>query len=395
MIIVTKPYVSEVLADTMRQCKVPIFKADHVNIPVEEEMNLVSEQQFFDRYRSSQAPPTLLCNSEASLQFIGNNLQDHPTWKTVNLFKNKAAFRSFLHDEYPQFYFQTLELGNWDLIDPASLPYPIIVKPVIGYSSIGVFRVENAGKWNEVKRKVRHVLAEGADMYSADVVNTNELIIEQWIDGMEYAIDAYFDSNGEPVILNVFARKFMDDGDTSDRIYYTGKHVIQEMLRPISEFLSKIGKKLDLRNFPLHAEVRQTGEGSIVPVEINPFRFAGIGTTELGIHAYGVNSYECFFQDRKPDWENILSNMDDAVYSFFCAEFELRSGQVIRGFDHEGFKKRFQQILEYRIMPEEFNTFAVVFYRSETSLENHRLIRMNLDSYIIEEQVQHAGSMSS
>jgi hypothetical protein len=176
--------------------------------------------------------------------------------KRLTFLRTKQHSGVFLHDEYPQFYFQTLELGNWDLIDPASLPYPIIVKPVIGYSSIGVFRVENAGKWNEVKRKVRHVLAEGADMYSADVVNTNELIIEQWIDGMEYAIDAYFDSNGEPVILNVFARKFMNDGDTSDRIYYTGKHVIQEMLRPISEFLSKIGKKLDLRNFPLYAEVR-------------------------------------------------------------------------------------------------------------------------------------------
>jgi hypothetical protein len=174
MIIVTKPYVSEILADTLSRCKVPILKADHVNIPMEEEMNLFSEQQFFDRYRSSHTLPSLLCNSEASLQVIGNNLQDHPTWKMVNLFKNKAAFRSFMQDEYPQFYFQTLELSNWDLIDPASLPYPIIVKPVIGYSSIGVYRVENAEKWNEVKRKVRHVLAEGADMYSADVVNTNE-----------------------------------------------------------------------------------------------------------------------------------------------------------------------------------------------------------------------------
>lgn len=395
MIIVTKPYVSEVLADTLRQCKVPIFKADNVNMPIEEDMNLFSEQDFFDRYRSSDTLPSLLCNSEASLQYICNNLQDHPTWEIVNLFKNKAAFRSFMKDDYPQFYYQTLELSEWDSIDPASLPYPIIVKPVVGYSSIGVYQIENAGQWREVQRKVQHVLAEGADMYSSDVVNAKEVIIEQWIDGMEYAIDAYFDSDGQPVILNVFARKFMSDGDTSDRIYYTSKHVIMEMLDPLTEFLSKIGKRLDLRNFPLHAEVRHTIEGSIVPVEVNPFRFAGIGTTELGIHAYGINTYESFFQQLKPDWESILSNMDDAVYSFFCAEFELRSDQVIRGFDHEGLKKRFQQILEYRVMPEEFNTFAVIFYRSETSLENYRLIRMNLDSYIIKEQDRHISSMSS
>ncbi|QYR22233.1 ATP-grasp domain-containing protein [Paenibacillus sp. sptzw28] len=395
MIIVTKPYVSEVLAQTLRKYEVPILKADDVHVSNEAELNRFSEQAFFHRFTSSHEPQPLLCNSEASLRLLGQNLQNRPAWQQAGIFKNKAAFRQLMKPDYPDLYFQSLHLNELDSIDPAKLPYPVIVKPSVGYSSIGVYRVENAGQWREAIRSTRQALTIGADMYSEDVVNANEVIIEQWIDGTEYAIDAYFDFDGQPVILNVFARKFMHESDTSDRIYYTSKHVIQEMLVPLTEFLSKIGKKLELRNFPLHAEVRKTSKGSVVPVEINPFRFAGCGTTELGIHAYGINSYESFFLQQKPDWQTITKSMDDAVYSFFCAEYELDSGHNILGFNHEGFKQHFQNILEYRVMPEEFNMFAVVFYRSETMLENHRLIKLNLDSYIIRGQAGQANSMSS
>jgi hypothetical protein len=298
--------------------------------------------------------------------------------------------------DFPYFYYQSFSLHDLDSIKPAELPFPIILKPSIGYSSIGVYRVKNAGQWREAKQAIRHAMSIGAGMYSEDVVNSNEIIVEQWIDGMEYAIDAYFDSEGQPVILNIFARKFMHESDTSDRIYYTGKHIIREMLGPVTEFLSGIGKKLELRNFPLHAEVRKTGKGRVIPVEINPFRFAGCGTTELGIHAYGINSYETFFEQRKPDWASLIEGMDDTVYSFFCAEYDVGGvGTTLQGFDHEGFKKSFQNILEYRIMPEEFNMFAVVFYRSETMLENHRLIKLNLDSYISKGQADLASTMSS
>lgn len=394
MIILSKPYVSEVLTQTLRNIKTPVVKADHVIVANEQELKVVTERALSDLYQSQEFP-SVLCNSEASLQLLCKNLEHHPIGKVINLFKNKAAFRQFIQDEFPHFFYQTIRLNEWDSIDPSDLPFPVVIKPVVGYSSIGVYRLENAGQWFEVKRTLQQVLAKGSQMYSKDVVNANELIIEQWLDGTEYAIDAYFDSNGSPIILNIFARKFMHQGDTSDRIYYTSKYVIKELLGPITEFLSKVGKKLNLVNFPLHAEVRKTTEGHIVPVEINPMRFAGIGTTELGIHAYGINSYESFFQQMRPDWDAILHEMDDAVYSFFCAEYELNEMEAMIGFDHEGLKKSFQNILEYRIMPEEFNTFAVVFYRSETHLENHRLLRLNLAPFMISEQNIHTRSLTS
>lgn len=63
-------------------------------------------------------------------------------------------------------------------------------------------------------------------------------------------------------------------------------------------------------------------DGQIFPIEVNPLRFAGIGTNELGVYAYGINACEYFFKQQKPDWGNIVNQMNDSIYSFCCAEID-------------------------------------------------------------------------
>ena len=40
-------------------------------------------------------------------------------------------------------------------------------------------------------------------------VDTNKFLIEEMIDGEEYAIDGYFDENNEATILNIFLHPFL------------------------------------------------------------------------------------------------------------------------------------------------------------------------------------------
>ena len=58
-----------------------------------------------------------------------------------------------------------------------------------------------------------------AMMYPNHVVNSTKFLIEEMIEGEEYAVDAYFDRDGEPVILNIFQHPFLNSKDVSDRIY--------------------------------------------------------------------------------------------------------------------------------------------------------------------------------
>lgn len=68
------------------------------------------------------------------------------------------------------------------------------------------------------------------EIYPESVVSASSFILEAWIQGDEYAVDAFYDTEGEPVVLNVFKRMFAHEADTSDRIYFTGKSVLQEAL---------------------------------------------------------------------------------------------------------------------------------------------------------------------
>jgi len=238
--------------------------------------------------------------------------------------------------------------------------------------------------WYHTVEKLKGDINDSAPAYPKDVIDSQTVIIEELIQGEEYAVDAYFTKEGKPVILNLFKRLFANDRDMSDRIYYTSKQVLKETMAPIAAFLDKLGEIDSLASFPLHFEVRITKEGQVVPIEVNPFRFAGIGTTELGVHAYGINVYDYYFNQLEPNWEEKIEAMDDAIYSFLCAEFDPAiSLESIRTVDHERFQQQFNEILDYRYMNyKEYPIFSVVFFKQSTLDENKRLLTLNLSDFI-------------
>jgi 5-formaminoimidazole-4-carboxamide-1-beta-D-ribofuranosyl 5'-monophosphate synthetase len=56
-------------------------------------------------------------------------------------------------------------------------------------------------------------------IFPENVLNTSNFIIEEFIRGEEYAIDYYYDNNGDAVLLNVLHHLFSSGTDTSDRVY--------------------------------------------------------------------------------------------------------------------------------------------------------------------------------
>ncbi|QNK89512.1 MULTISPECIES: ATP-grasp domain-containing protein [unclassified Sporosarcina] len=382
MIILDKPYVSTLLSSTLQQLGTPVLKIGDVQIPEEEKLALLEEALFFEQLEKSSAP--LLFNSENGLAMLMNYLPESKFAEWTSLFKNKAEFRRRMTKIYPSFYFREVSIQDLYEIPLESIPFPIIIKPVIGYSSVGVYRIDCIEDWHHTVEKLKVDINDSASAYPNDVIDSQTVILEELIQGDEYAIDAYFTKEGKPVILNLFKRMFANDKDMSDRIYYTSKSVLRETLAPISDFLERLGNIEALASFPLHFEVRITKEGQVVPIEVNPFRFAGIGTTELGVHAYGVDVYDYYFNQLKPNWEEKIEAMDNAIYSFLCAEFDPSiSLELIRAVDHESFKQQFNEILDYRYMDyKEYPIFSVVFFKHHTFDENKRLLTLELSNFI-------------
>lgn len=221
--------------------------------------------------------------------------------------------------------------------------------------------------------------------YPREVINNQPFIIEKFIEGDEYVIDAYFSEDGKPIILNLFKRMFRHEKDVSNRIYYTSKQVINESLMKINTFLNTISSFFALKWIPIHIEIRLDKEGKIIPIEVSPLRFSEMCTNELGVYAYGINAYEYFFKQQKPDWESIVSVMDNFIYSYCCAKINSPIDcKKVESINHKGFKENFSEILEYRKMNIIDNsTFAVIFHKAPDLEENMRLLNVDLNQYVI------------
>jgi hypothetical protein len=244
--------------------------------------------------------------------------------------------------------------------------------------------VESSRDWKRAVDFLEKDFAKYRKNYEANVVEESKLIVEEYIEGPELAIDGYFNSESQPVILNILEHLFAGPGDTSDLVYYTRRSLVEKYYNPLMEFLRSFGDVFDLKRFPFHLEVRVTKKGEIVPIELNPLRFAGLGTTELAEYAYGINVYKEFFLERKPDWNSILKREDDSVYSFMCADLPAEAFRVkgLQVRDRDLFRE-FDEVLDYRILNEqETSTFAVIFYRSKDLKENQKFLKLDFGKYV-------------
>jgi hypothetical protein len=233
-----------------------------------------------------------------------------------------------------------------------------VIKPSVGFFSIGVHKVNTADEWPAVLESIKRELAEVTAAFPEQVLNTTTFIIEANLPGDEYAIDAYYDKDGNPVILNVMYHPFGSADDVSDRAYITSAAILSRYLDRFTTLLHEIGSLAGLRNFPLHAEVRVDEGSRIAPIEFNPLRFGGWCAVDMAHFAFGINPYLTFLKQQKPDWDRILAGKGDEITGLIVLD---RSGPLaaepVSSFDEQRLLSQFTRPLDWR--PIDFNRYPV------------------------------------
>lgn len=387
MIILAHPSASPYLCRSLFEIQEPVLLAEDVPVPMRPALRMIDEKEI--RTNPKKAYQSLiLTSSENALSYLYTLIPNDERVLKSRIFKDKAEFRRALARQFEGFFFKELSYHELDRLELKGIPFPVILKPSIGISSIGVTRVESAKDWKKAVNYLKADLEKYKGNYKEHVVEEGKFILEEYIEGQELAIDGYYNSESQPVILNILEHMFAGPGDTSDLVYYTRKSLVEKHYMRLMEFLRSFGDVFDLKRFPFHLEVRVSKSGKIVPIELNPLRFAGLGTTELAEYAWGINVYKSFFRELRPDWNSILKRDDDSVYSFMCADLSSEDfhRKGVRIHDREFFKQ-FDEVLDYRILDEqETSTFAVVFYRSEDLKENQRFLKMDLTKFVAREE---------
>jgi hypothetical protein len=342
--------------------------------------NIISEARAVEMVRESENLP-IYTTSENSIGWISKHLTFSDLPGKIELFKDKLKFRELTKSIFPDFYFKEVRVEDLKKIQFNDLPLPFVIKPAVGFFSMGVYKVSNYEEWDKTIDSIIAEIDQIKGLYPEEVLDASTFIIEQCIEGEEFAIDAYYNSAGEPVILSILKHLFSSDNDVSDRVYISSKEVITSNIEEFTDFAGKIGNLAGVKNFPVHIELRRDSDGTLLPIEVNPMRFGAWCTTaDISFMAYRFNPYLYYYSQKKPDWTEILKGKEGKLFSLIVLDNSTGIGaDEIRSFNYEKVLSKFEKPIDLRkIDYKKYPVFGFLF--AETREDNIIELKNILDS---------------
>lgn len=313
MVILDAPYASSPLLDYLKASGQPVLANDFSRQLVAEgrALHLVDDAEAARRLEAGERVYT---NSENALAWILDAVDNPTLTDAIRLFKDKAAMREKLASLNPGLFYATVARDELDAVNVDDLPLPVVLKPAVGFCSMGVYVIEERDDWAAAVADIARREAGWHERYPDSVVGGDTYIIEGFIGGTEYALDCYFDEEGAPHILNILRHDFAGPEDTSDRMYLTDEAIVRAMEPRFKKWLAAVNEVVGARAIPVHVEVRVDGD-VIAPIEFNPLRFAGLGGTDVAYFGVGLRTYEAFLEGEEADLPALYGAHPGRVFS--------------------------------------------------------------------------------
>ncbi|MBV6626717.1 MAG: ATP-grasp domain-containing protein [Rivularia sp. (in: Bacteria)] len=341
---ISGPVLSPTLLNAIQRWNIPVYAQQPTPL-LPESINIFQDVEIASCIQDKDA--TVIMNWEASLAFILEHLPQQKL-SQVNAFKNKAVFREVVKELYPNLFYQ--ELTRDDLQDfqlPKELEN-VVLKPSLGTASIGIRTVHEQQEWLAAVDSVLQDIDKAKEQMNRAMLNDDSFLVEEFVDGDEFACDGFWDSNGKTIITGIYQHPFASSLDVSDTVYYTSTKVVAETIKPTMRVLEHMGDKLEMRRFPFHFEFRFSN-GNLFPIELNPLRFGQVALPDITEYAFGFNPYDLFFTDESPNWDSLLNNEGNSqVYAFVLASIPGKYEAEKYSFDEESFCNSFgEKLLNY------------------------------------------------
>jgi len=305
-------------------------------------------------------------NSENALAWLLEHTASDNLKETIRLFKDKAAMRERLSPLNPGLFFATFDRAELEAVDIGDLPLPVVLKPAVGFCSMGVYVIEERGDWARAVADIAQREADWRARYPESVVGGDAYLVEGYLGGTEYALDMYYDEQGRAHLLNVLRHDFAGPEDTSDRLYLTNDAIVGAMAGRFVEWLDAVNEAVGARSFPVHVEVRVDGD-AIVPIEFNPLRFAGLGGTDVAHYGVGLRTYAAYLEDEPVDLAALYGAHPGQTFSMSLLN-PAPTADLARPFDYDALAARFSHVLSFaRFDPDVTGSYGFLFLRTDES----------------------------
>ncbi|MDY0151625.1 MAG: ATP-grasp domain-containing protein [Candidatus Cloacimonas sp.] len=319
--------------------------------------------------------------SETSLSTVMQRMDNPGCVEGINKLKDKYLCREALSSLYPDFYFAKCKLED---ISQADIQKKIVIKPLKGFFGTGVRFADSATNLEVLKAEIRQEVEENSRFFPESILTKDLYILEEFIEGEEYAVDMFYDELGKAVITNIYHHPVPENPDYAHLMYYSNKQLFDKYLETFIRFFDEFGATLCLRNFPIHAEFKLCGT-KFIPIEFNPMRFGGFGLADLTFNSYGYQPIAAYFNNQTPDWEAIWNSRQAFSYAFILAYNGKGIDLNTQKPDHEKFRNHLQkhaELLDYVKLDYRKNpVFAIAYIRSDNYNQMLKLLSTEFADY--------------
>ena len=174
-------------------------------------------------------------------------------------------------------------------VDIAPLKYPLIIKPLMGFASSGVVKINDDNKLMEYIKLLDVV---SSLYYDCSKSRDKGVILEEFIDGYEYAVDSLW-KNGTPVAHFISSKDNPQGPLFKDHIYIVDPYIESDVKNALIEAVTKVVAASNYKTGATHIEMRINHKGCYV-IE-SACRPGGGGILyKVYSDAYDVNVFKLF-----------------------------------------------------------------------------------------------------
>ncbi len=375
-IITGKGYISELVTKIETEGKNKIKVKDEIKVKV------ISEEDFRNSELILKADDKVYAPTESALEIILERSEDPVFTNAVNMLKDKYKFRELMSNLYPDFFFAKTTINELENIK-LDLDKKYIIKPTKGFFGTAVKELTGETNISEITKEIRNEIKESSRYFPESILSKNELIIEQFVDGEEYAVDMYFNENGKPEILNIYHHPLPERNEYFNVLYYTNKDIFNRFYDRLKAIFVELNQHLNIIDFPIHAEFKLEND-TLIPIEMNPLRYGGFGLADLAYHAFGFNPFDAFFNNFKPNWKQIWTERNENHFGWILGyngtDIDVNTHEP----DHETYREYLGNILHYvEIDHKENPAFSIAYVKDNSSISLQRLLKTEFNDFFV------------
>ncbi len=254
--------------------------------------------------------------SEEALTFAISRMSNKNNVIAINSFNSKHQFRQLLEPIYPDFFYTKCIIDD---LETLSLDFnqskKYLIKPDRGFFSSCVRVIDNESNLAKLMGELKKELHIKSKLFPNTISKT--FVVEEYIENdsayklgegflenQEIAIDLFYDKQSRPTILNIYHHPYSIRNEYYNTLYYMSYEIFNLVYDMAMNFFEKLGALVKMESLALHAEFKVISN-TLIPIEINPCRFAGLGGSDLIYYSFGINPYLAFFNDQTPDWKGL------------------------------------------------------------------------------------------